>query len=51
MMDVAESETLKNSIILNKALLFLIKLNKTAPQSVPKIISTRGKFYTFCVMI
>ena len=47
MMDVAESETFKNSIILNKTLLFLIKLNK----NVPKIIYTRSKFYTFCVMI
>ena len=37
MMDIAKSETFKNFIILNKALLFLIKLSKTAVQSVPKI--------------
>ena len=37
MMDIAKSETLKNFIILNKALLFLIKLSKTAVQSVPKV--------------
>ena len=37
MMDIAKSETFKNFIILNKALLFLIKLRKTAVQSVPKI--------------
>ena len=36
MMDIAKYETFKNFIILNKALLFLIKLNKTAMQSVPK---------------
>ena len=35
MMDIAKSETFKNFIILNKALLFLIKLSKTAVQSVP----------------
>ena len=35
-MDIAKSETFKNFIILNKALLFLIKLSKTAVQSVPK---------------
>ena len=35
-MDIAKSETFKNFNILNKALLFLIKLNKTAAQSVPK---------------
>ena len=35
-MDIAKSETLKNFSILNKALQFLIKLNKTAEQSVPK---------------
>ena len=33
-MDIAKSETFKNFIILNKALLFLIKLSKTAVQSV-----------------
>ena len=37
MMDIAKSETFKNFIILNEALLFLIKLSKTAVQSVPKI--------------
>ena len=37
MMDIAKSETLKNFSILNKTLLFLMKLNKTAAQSVPKI--------------
>ena len=31
-----KNETFKNFIILNKALLFLIKLSKTAVQSVPK---------------
>ena len=36
MMDIAKSETFKNFIILNKALLFLIKSSKTAVQSVPK---------------
>ena len=36
MMDIAKSETLKNFSILIKALLFLMKLNKTAVQSVPK---------------
>ena len=35
-MDIAKSETFKNFIVLNKALLFLIKLSKTAVQSVPK---------------
>ena len=34
-MDVANSKTLRNFTILNKALLFFIKLNKTAMQSVP----------------
>ena len=33
MMDIAKSETFKNFTILSKALLFLIKLNKTAVQS------------------
>ena len=37
MMDIAKSETFKNFIILNRALMFLIKLSKTAVQSVPKI--------------
>ena len=36
MMDIAKSETFKKFIILNKALLFLIKLSKIAVQSVPK---------------
>ena len=36
-MDIAKSETFKNFIIWNKALLFLIKLSKTAVQSVPKL--------------
>ena len=33
-MDIAKSETFKNFIILNEALLFIIKLSKTAVQSV-----------------
>ena len=40
-MDIAKSETFKNFIILNKALLFLIKLSKTAVQSVPKILENQ----------
>ena len=36
MMDIAKSKTSGNFIILRKALLFLIKPNKTAEQSVPK---------------
>ena len=32
MMDIAKSETFKNFIILNKALLFLIKITKTTSQ-------------------
>ena len=36
MMDIAKSETFKNFTILNKALLSLIKLNKTVVLSVPK---------------
>ena len=35
-MDIAKSETFKNFIIFNKALLFLIKLSETAVQSVLK---------------
>ena len=35
-MDVAKSETFRNFTILEKALLFLIKFNKTAVQSVPQ---------------
>ena len=38
MMDIAKSEWFKNFIILNKVLLFLIILNKTAVQLVPRII-------------
>ena len=40
MMDIAKSETLKYFTILNKDLLFLIKVNKTAVQSVSKISIT-----------
>ena len=40
MMDIAKSETFKNVIILNKALLFLIKLSKTAVRSVLKHFGT-----------
>ena len=47
-MDIAKSETFKNFIILNKALLFLIKLSKTAVQSVPNnfksFLKDRSKF-------
>ena len=42
MMDIAKSETFKNFTILNKALLFLIKLSKTAVQSVLRITIYRG---------
>ena len=38
MMDTAEFETFKNVTILTKAFLFLIKLDKIAVQSVPKIL-------------
>ena len=38
MMDIAKSETFKSFIILDKALLFLIKLSKTAVQSVPSLV-------------
>ena len=38
MMDKLKCETFKNFTILNKALLFLIKLIETAAQSVPKTI-------------
>ena len=38
MMDIAKCETFKNFTTLKKALLFLIKLNKTAVQSVSKIL-------------
>ena len=37
MMNVAESKTFKSFTVLNKTLLLLIKLNKTAVQSVPKL--------------
>ena len=47
MMDIAKSETFKNFIILNKALL----LSKTAVQSVPKIIySDRKNMHFFLTM-
>ena len=36
-MDIAESKAFKNFAILNKALLFLIKLSKTAMQLVPNV--------------
>ena len=52
MMDIAKSETFKNFIILNKALLFLIKLSKTAVQSVLKLFrlhSARCAEELFCV--
>ena len=39
-MDIVKSETFKIFRILNKALLFLIELNKTAVQSVPKIMKS-----------
>ena len=37
MMDIAKFEMCRNFTILNQALVFLIKLHKTAVQSVPKI--------------
>ena len=37
MMDVAGSETFRKFTILNNTLLFLIKLNNIAVQSLPKI--------------
>ena len=37
-MEIVTSETFQNFTILNKALLFLIKLNKTAVQSKPKFL-------------
>ena len=40
------SETFQNFTILNKALLFLIKLNKTAVQSKPKFL-----MYFWCLKI
>ena len=40
MVDIAKSETFKNFICLNKALLFLIKLIKTAVQSVPNMLTS-----------
>ena len=38
MIDIAKFKTFKHFTTLNKALLFLIKSNKTAMQSVPKIL-------------
>ena len=38
MIDVANPETFKSITVLNEALLFLIKLNKTPKQSLPKIL-------------
>ena len=37
MMDVVKSETFRNFTSLNKALLLLIKLNKTAELSLPSL--------------
>ena len=45
MMDIAKSETFTNFIILNKALLFLIKLSKTAGQSVLNRCSVLSKVF------
>ena len=39
-MDIAKSETFKNFSALNKVLLFLIKLNKTVMQLVPKKVTS-----------
>ena len=36
-MDIAMSGTFRNFTVFNKALLFLMKLNKTAVQSVPNV--------------
>ena len=44
MMDIAKFETFKSFTILNKVLLFLIKLNETAVQSVPKKKKTGKTF-------
>ena len=43
-MDIAKSETFRSFTILNKDLLFLIKLNKTAVQSIPNITLVRRIF-------
>ena len=48
MMDIAKSETFKNFIILNKALLFVIKLSKTAVQSVLTAIKLRIMLHSYC---
>ena len=37
MMDIAESKTFKNAIVLNNGLLYLIKLYKTTMPLVPKV--------------
>ena len=47
MMDIAKSETFKNFIILNKALLFLIKLSKSVVQSVPKVSDENSKLRSY----
>ena len=44
-MDIAKSEIFRNFTILNKVLLFSIKLNKTAVQSV-RIIDARQELET-----
>ena len=49
MMDVAKYVTFRNFTILNKVLLFLIKLNKTAVQSVPKIFIQTNSFSFFFI--
>ena len=46
-MDIAKSEAFKNFTILNMASLFLIELNKTAVQSVPKC-NLRLKIMKIC---
>ena len=53
MMDVAESKMFKSFTVLNKALLFLIKLNKTAVQSVPtlkKKLFWKLDFHLTCIV-
>ena len=47
MIDKAKSEAFKKFSIWNKALLFSIKLNKTALQSVPKITSNHFTKFLF----
>ena len=44
-MDVAKFETFRSFSILNMALMFLIKLNKTAMQSVLKILESHYGFF------